>query len=117
MMTLSDAVSAFTTNKVPVAHVRFHGHQQPPYAEAHLNEIQNHYSDDRISRTLCEYEFVMHVLDRDLELEAAIEDALDASDITIEYKSTGHRADEDLVTVTYRFEVYERDTTKEANNG
>lgn len=113
-MLLSEAVSAFTTNGVPVAHVRFHGTKEPPYAEAHLNDAQFHYSDDRVSRTTCEYEFVMHVTDRDLELEAAIEDALDAADITLEYKSTGHRADEDLVTVTYRFEVYERDNSKEA---
>lgn len=114
-MTLSEAVAAFTTNEVPVAHVRFHGSQQPPYAETYLNGIHYHYSDDRASRTICEYEFVLHVLDRDLELEVAIEDALEAVDITLEAKSTGYRADEDLVTVTYRFEVYERD--KEAEDG
>lgn len=107
-MTLTEAVAAFTSNNVPVAHVRFHGAQAAPYAETHLNDIDYHYSDNRAHRTLCEYEFVLCALDRDLELEAAIEDALDAAGIVIAAKSTGHRADDDLVTTTYRFDVYER---------
>ncbi len=106
-MLLSEAVAAFTSNGVPVAHVRFHGDQAPPYAEAYLNETNHHFADDRNSRTFANYDLVLHATDRDLELEGLVEDALDAAEITWR-KSGGYRADADLVTTTYQIEVYER---------
>ena len=65
-MLLSEAVEAFTSNDVPVAHVRFHGKQAPPYVEAYLNETEHHYADNRNSRTFANYDLVLHVTDRDL---------------------------------------------------
>ena len=106
-MTLAEAVAAFTTNNVPVAHVRFRDKRKPPFAEAYLNNSNNVHTDDRTWRAFCEYEFVLCTRDRDLALEARIEDALGEADITWE-KRGGFRADEDLVTITYRFEVFER---------
>lgn len=104
---LSEAVAAFTSNGVPVAHVRFHGDQAPPYAEAYLNETEHSYADNRNTRTFANYDLVLHVTDRDLDLEGRIEDAFDEAEITWS-KSGGYRADADLVTTTYQIEVYER---------
>ena len=106
-MLLSEAVSAFTGSGVPVAHVRFHDAQPPPYAEAYLNESRNILADDRTYRAFCEYAFVLCAAERDLSLERSIEDALGEAEITWS-KRGGYRADEDLVTTTYEFEVYER---------
>lgn len=106
-MLLSEAVAAFTANGVPVAHVRFHGDQAPPYVEAYLNETEHHYADDRNSRTFANYDLVLHASDRDLDLEGRIEDAFDEAEITWR-KSGGYRADADLVTTTYQIQVYER---------
>lgn len=108
---LSEAVSAFVSNGVPVAHVRFHTNPDPPYAEAYLNESNrmrgNQGSDDRMPRTHASYDVILHATDRDLELEGRIEDALDESYIGWR-KSGGYRGDADLVTTTYTIEVYER---------
>lgn len=105
--TLAEAVAAFVSSGVPVAHVRFRDKRKPPFAEAYLNSSNNTHTDDRTWRAFCEYEFVLYARDRDLALEARIEDALGEADITWE-KRGGYRGDEDLVTTTYRFEVYER---------
>ncbi len=107
MMTLSDAVAAFTENDVPVAHVRFRGNQAPPYAEAYLNDSEYFSSDDGVSRTLCNYDMALYVRTRDLTLEAAIEDALAESGITWR-KTGGYDAKDDLVMTTYQMQVYER---------
>ncbi len=105
---LSDAVAALTANEIPVAYVRFRGETPaPPYAELYLNDTQHHYSDDRNSRTLANYEIILHCADRDLRLEGLIEDALEAADITWT-KRGGYRADVDLITTTYEINVYER---------
>ena len=106
-MTLSEAVAAFTSNGVPVGHVRFHEKQDPPFAEAYLNESRNALADDKCWRAFCDYEFVLSTTDRDLALEHRIEDALSESEI-IWTKRGGYRGDDDLVTTAYRFEVYER---------
>lgn len=106
-MLLSEAVEAFTSNDVPVAHVRFHEKQAPPYVEAYLNETEHHYADNRNSRTFANYDLVLHVTDRDLDLEERIEDAFDEAEITWR-KTSGYRADADLVTITYQIQVYER---------
>ena len=106
-MLLSEAVAAFTSNGVPVAHVRFHDDQPPPYVEAYLNETHHNYADDRNARTFASYDLVLHATDRDLDLEERVEDTLDEAEITWR-KSGGYRADADLVTTTYQIEVYER---------
>lgn len=106
---LSEAVAAFTSNGVPVAHVRFHDDDAPgpPYAEAYLNETRNFSSDNRTHKALASYDIVLHAIDRDLALEGLIEDALDAAYIGWDKKG-GYRGDADLVTTTYMIEVYER---------
>ena len=104
---LSDAVAAFTSNGVPVAHVRFHDTPEPPYAEAYLNETRNFGSDNRTHKALASYDIVLHAIDRDLALEERIEDALDAAYVGWN-KKCGYRGDADLVTTTYMIEVYER---------
>jgi hypothetical protein len=104
---LSDAVSAFEENGVPVAHVRFRHAQSPPYAEAYLNDTNNGHADNRSYRALASYDIVLHAEDRDLPLEWSIEDALGEANVTWE-KSSGYRGDLDLVTTTYHIEVYER---------
>lgn len=106
-MTLSEATTAFTSNGVPVAHVRFHEKQDPPFAEAYLNDSRNVLADDKCWRAFCDYEFVLCAVDRDLALEHRIEDALGESEI-IWTKRCGWRVDDNLVTTSYRFEVYER---------
>ena len=109
MKLLSEAVKAFTDNGVPVAHVRFHHDNvpPPPYARAYLNDSRYFSSDNRNHKTLCEYDVVLYVIDRDLALEGAIETALDAAQIPYR-KSGGYLANEDLVTTTFQIEVYER---------
>lgn len=107
MQLLSDAVAAFTSNGVPVAHVRFHDTPNPPYARAYLNESRYFASDDCQHKTLCEYDVILYAVDRDLALEGAIEDALTAARIPYR-KSGGYLANEDLVTTTFQIEVYER---------
>lgn len=107
MQLLSDAVAAFTSNGVPVAHVRFHETPAPPYARVFLNDSQYNHSDNRAHRTFCEYDVILYTTDRDLALEASIEDALTAAQI-IPHKSGGYLANEDLVTTTFQIEVYER---------
>lgn len=104
---LSEVVAAFRDNGVPIAHVRFRDDQAPPYAEAHLGMSRSFNSDNRTSRTLCEYDVVLYVRDRDLTREHAIEDALAAADITWR-KMGGYNHDSDLVTTTYQLEVFER---------
>lgn len=106
---LSEAIAAFTTNGVPVANVRFRGEEAPapPYAEAYLEDSTSTYSDNRNSRTLYDYSIVLYVAERDFSLEFAIEDALDAAQITWR-KRGGYHADLDLVTTSYEFSVYER---------
>lgn len=106
-MLLSEATAAFTANGVPTVHVRFHETPSPPYAKLYLNDSSYNYSDNRTHKTLCEYEAVLHAEERDMTLEGKIEDALDAAKITYR-KSGGYLASEDLITTTYRFEVYER---------
>ena len=104
---LSEAIAAFTSNGVPVAHVRFHDAIEPPYAEVYLNETRNFGSDNRTHKALASYDIVLHAIDRDLALEERIEDALDAAYIGWDKKG-GYRGDADLVTTTYMIEVYER---------
>lgn len=106
---LSEAVSAFTKNGVACAHVRFRDEHAPaPYATIYLNDGTSPFrSDDRNSRTLSEYDFILHVRDRDLALEASIEDALGDAEIGWG-KSGGYDADRDLLTITYNMQVYER---------
>lgn len=106
-MLLSEAVAAFRSNDVPVAYVRFHEDQPPPYVEVYLNETEHHYADNRNSRTFARYDLVLYAADRDLDLEGRIEDAFDEAEITWR-KSGGYHADADLVTTTYQIEVYER---------
>lgn len=107
-MMLSEAIAAFVSNGVPVALTRFHEKQSPPFAEAHHNGSRNVRADDRCWRALCDYEFVLCAVDRDLALEHRIEDALSESEIVWAKEQDGWRVDDDLVTMTYRFEVYER---------
>ena len=104
---LSEAVAAFRDAGVPVAHVRFKQKVPPPYAEAYLDGSGSFYADDRTSRTLCEYEFALYTKDRDVTLEHAIEDGLDAVDITY-HKAGGYDATDDLVITRYSFSVFER---------
>ena len=104
---LSEAVAAFRNAGVAVAHVRFRGTQAAPYAEIFLDGSDYFYSDDRTTRALCDYEFVLYTRDRDLTLEFAIEAALDAADITYR-KAGGYHADADLVATRYSMKVYER---------
>jgi hypothetical protein len=104
---LSDAIAAFTSNGVPVAHVRFHDAIEPPYAEVYLNETRNFGSYNRTHKALASYDIVLHAVDRDLALEGRIEDALDAAYVGWDKKG-GYRGDADLVTTTYMIEVYER---------
>lgn len=104
---LSEAIAAFTSNGVSVAHERFHELPDPPYAVTRLDDSEYGYGDDQAQHPLCEYEIVLSVTDRDLELEGAIENALAEADITFR-KRGGHNPYDDLVTTTYRFSVYER---------
>ena len=104
---LSEAIAAFKSNGVPVAHVRFHDAPEPPYAEAYLNETRNFGSDNRTHKALASYDIVLHATDRDLALEGRIEAALDAAYVGWDKKG-GYRGDADLVTTTYMIEVYER---------
>lgn len=107
MQLLSDVVKAFTDSGVQVAHVRFHDTPAPPYARTYLSGSHYSSSDNRVRRTLCEYDVVLYVIDRDLELEGAIEAALDAARVPYQ-KIGGYVADDDLVTTTFSVEVYER---------
>lgn len=104
---LSEAVAAFTSYGVPVRHVRFRKYVEPPYATAHLQESLDDFADDRNLRSLCTYDITLSVVDRDLALEASVEDALAEADITWR-KSGGYDPDHDLLTTTYRMNVYER---------
>lgn len=104
---LSEAVRAFTDNGVPVAHGRFHDAPDPPYAETMLEDSNYGYADDRTLRLLCEYTFTLYTADRDLELENLIQDGLDEAGITYR-KRGGFAPYDDLITTTYRIDVYER---------
>ena len=112
MMLLSDAVEAFRSEGVPVAHERFENDSEsrlsPPYVVAHLKRTKYEYADDRILHILCDYDFVLYCKRRDLSLEGRIEQKLCEAEINPRDKRGDDEEYLGLVSVTFEMKLYER---------